>query len=124
MTNGERSEESRGFPYKPGNPWLGVDRREEYEEFIAGNRAGLEALRDAIEAALNDGQAQIDIPFSDYPGVVVVESDPLEIEREKPTAMDWIAATVSFLLVPGLVIGGAVVAVILIKWLWALVFAQ
>ena len=123
MTTEEQLKNPREFPYRPGNPWLGVDRREEYEEFIAGNRAGLEALRDTINTALNDGQAQIDIPFTDYPGVIIVEGDPRETEQKKSTAMDWIAAIVSFMLVPALVIGSVAVATISIKWLWNLVFA-
>lgn len=87
----EIKENPRQFSYRTGSPWLSVDRRDEYEEFIAGNRAGLEALRDAIDTALNDGQVQIDIPFTDYPGVIIVDGDPRETEQGKPTAMEWFA---------------------------------
>ncbi len=124
MTAEERSQRPREFPYKAGKPWLGADRREESEEFIAGNRAGLEALREAVDTALEEGRAEIDIAFTDYPGVVRVEGDPREIERQKPTAMEWMAALVSFLLVPALVVGGTVMAILLIKWLWNLGLAQ
>ncbi len=110
-------ETQREFPYKPGNPWLGVDRREEYEEFIAGNRAGLEALRTAIDTALQQGQAEIKIPFTDYPGVVVVEGDPREAERQKPRLMDWFAGAVSLLLIASLFLGAVAVVAFVVKWL-------
>ena len=79
MTSQKDDSLSREFPYRQGNPWLGVDRREDYEEYIAGNRAGLEALRDAVNMALDNGKSEIKIPFTDYPGIVLIE------ERAKGT---------------------------------------
>ena len=114
----------REFPYKKGNPWLGVDRREDYEEYIAGNRSGLEALRDAVNMALDNGKSEINIPFTDYPGIVLIEGDPREVEQEKPKAKDWIAGIFSFLLVPALFIAGTATVVVLGKWLWKLIFGK
>jgi hypothetical protein len=107
----------REFPYRQGNPWLGVDRREEYEEYIAGNRAGLQALREAIDKALQEGKSEISIPFTDYPGVILVEGDPRESEQARPRARDWVAAVFSCLLVPALLMAGAVIVGVLVKWL-------
>jgi hypothetical protein len=124
MTSQKDDLPSREFTYRQGNPWLGVDRREDYEEYIAGNRAGLEALRDAVNMALDNGKSEIKIPFTDYPGIVLVEGDPRESEQEKPKAKDWIAGIFSFLLVPVLLIAGAATVVVLGKWLWKLIFVK
>lgn len=115
---------SREFPYKQGNPWLGVDHREDYEEYIAGNRAGLEALRDAVDMALDNGKSEIKIPYTDYPGIVLIEGDPREAEQGKPKAKDWIAGILSFFLVPALFIAGTAAVVVLSKWLWKFIFGK
>lgn len=118
MTTQRPGSSPREFPYKQGNPWLGVDRREEYEEFIAGNRAGLEALRTAIDSALRDGKSEINIPFTDYPGIILVEGDPRETDHGRPGVRDWIAGMFGFLLVPALLIAGAAIVGVLVKVLW------
>jgi hypothetical protein len=124
MTSQTSDSPSREFPYRQGNPWLGVDRREDYEEYIAGNRAGLEALRDAVTQALDNGKSEIKIQFTDYPGIVLVEGDPRETEQGKPKAIEWIAGIVSILLVPTLFIAGTALVVVLSKWLWKLIFEK
>jgi hypothetical protein len=109
--------DQREFPYKSGNPWLSVDRRDDYEEFIAGNRSGLEALKTAVDKALIDGKAEIDIPFTDYPGIVLVEGDPRETNQQKPRFRDWIAGATSLLLMAILILGSFAVVIFLVKWL-------
>jgi hypothetical protein len=108
--------EPKSFPYKAGQPWLGVDRREEFEEFIAGNRAGLEALRDAVDRALREGKADIDLPFTEYPGVVVVESDPRETATGKPGFTDLLGCAFAVGLVLAVVMGGAAVFGLVFRW--------
>jgi hypothetical protein len=92
------------FAYKTGNPWLAFDDREEYEDCISGNRPGLEALRDAVNAALEKKVAKLDFHFSHLRGVVLVEGDPRETAKTKATWKDWLAGLFSLLLTATIVI--------------------
>jgi hypothetical protein len=62
-------------------PWIAHgSETAEHEDFLVGNRAGLEALKQAVEQALRDGQSLTPQPGIEYIGIRVVETDP-----RKPT---------------------------------------
>ncbi len=99
------------------NPWLAFDEREEYEDCISGNRKGLEALREAIDKALIDKQARIDIHFSHIQGIVLIEGDQRETARTKNTWRDWIAAAFSLILIVVVLMAGFVAVGVAIKYI-------
>jgi len=101
-----KTQQKPKFDYKPGNPWLAFDEREEYEDCISGNRQGLEALRDAVSAALDKKQSNLDFHYSHVRGVVLVEDDPRETAKTKNTWKDGVAALFSLLLAAIVVILG------------------
>ena len=92
------------FDYKAGNPWLAFDEREEYEDCISGNRQGLEALRDAVCAALEKKESSLDFHYSHVRGIVLVEGDPRETAKTKNTWKDYIAALFSLLLAVAVIV--------------------
>jgi len=94
------------FDYKAGNPWLAFDEREEYEDCISGNRQGLEALRDAVSAALEKKESNLDFHFSHVRGILLVEGDPRDTVKTKNTWKDGVAALFSLLLAATVVILG------------------
>ncbi|RRJ98974.1 hypothetical protein Ga0100231_000860 [Opitutaceae bacterium TAV4] len=115
----ERKDEdasSKKFKYRTGNPWLCNDNREEYEDCIAGNKEGLNALRNAIDEALEKGESRMSLHFSSFAGVVRVEGDPRETEPiQKNTFWGWVGAILyavcGFALI-GLVLGGGILFVL------------
>jgi hypothetical protein len=70
--------------FKPNNPWLAFDERDDYENYLSGNRAGLELLRTAIDGALEKGQTSLEGQWLQIAGVVLVENDPREVYQRKP----------------------------------------
>ncbi|HEX8371730.1 MAG TPA: hypothetical protein VF585_03045 [Chthoniobacterales bacterium] len=54
----------------------GSEAGELHEDFLIGSRAGLEALRSAIEEALRSGEGPISHPGIEYIGVRLIEVDP------------------------------------------------
>lgn len=61
----------------PEAPWIAHgSETAEHEDFLIGNRAGLEALKSAIERALADGEAGINDPKIEFIGIRVVDQDP------------------------------------------------
>ncbi len=108
--------------YQSPNPWLAFDERDEYEDCIAGNRKGLEALRSAIDQALEEKQSSIDFHFSHVRGVVLVEGDPRDTAKiRKNTWRDWLAATGSLLLLILFVLGSIFVVGITFKFIKRLI---
>lgn len=67
-------------PPDPRQPWLTWDEREDFEDYLSGNVEGLTRLRDAIDAALEHGQAPLGPTraFFSVNGVLRVDGDPRE----------------------------------------------
>jgi hypothetical protein len=67
------------YPMREQRAWIahGSDTAE-HEDFLIGNRAGLEALKSAIEGALYKGEGMIGQPGSKFIGVRMVEAEPCE----------------------------------------------
>jgi hypothetical protein len=64
-------------PMNDKQPWLiHGSVTAEHEDFLIGNRAGLEALQAAIHRALAEGQANLGLPNIEFIGVRMVETDP------------------------------------------------
>jgi hypothetical protein len=60
-------------------PWVAHgSETDEHEDFLIGNRAGLEALKSAVEGALRDGEWIISEPKIEFTGIRVMELDPRE----------------------------------------------
>jgi hypothetical protein len=58
-------------------PWIAHgSETSEHEDFLIGNRAGLEALKSAIERALYEGESLLHQPGIEYLGIRVVAKDP------------------------------------------------
>jgi hypothetical protein len=109
------------FDYKSGNPWLAFDERDEYEDCISGNRQGLEALRDAVSAALEKKASNLDFHYSQVRGVVLVEGDPRETAKTKNTWKDAVAALFSLLLAATVVILGFAAVLFVFKFVKKLI---
>jgi hypothetical protein len=116
-----KSAQKPKFDYQPGTAWLAFDEREEYEDCISGNRQGLEALRDAVNAALERKDAHLDFHFSHVRGVLLVEGDPRESAKTKNTWKDGVAALCSLLLAATVVILGFAAVLYVFKFVKKLV---
>jgi hypothetical protein len=59
-------------------PWIAEgSETSQHEDFLIGNRAGLEALKSAIERALyGEGESLLHQPGIHYVGIRVVHNDP------------------------------------------------
>ena len=93
-------------------PWVADGRcSPEYEDLLIGNRAGLERLRQSIDAALADGECRIEEPDVEFIGVRVVDVDPRrsEPESDKPTpkqrVTSWGCLLAAFVLIFVLIAG-------------------
>ena len=96
-------------------PWLAWDERADFEDCLSGNREGLLALRAAIDAALERGQAPLAPPrtFFAVAGVLRVEGDPrATLAPTKPTVGSCFLGLLSALLGVFLLGGGAVLLVV------------
>ena len=56
----------------------------EHEDFLIGNRAGLELLRRKVDDALTTGECRVDEGSVEFVGVRLVESDPRAQTAVKP----------------------------------------
>jgi hypothetical protein len=73
---------------KPTKPWIELDV-EEGEDYIVGNREGLELLHNTIGEAIQNGQASMDNGYIN--GVKCVEDGYSTMEPHKNTLGSYIA---------------------------------
>ena len=58
-------------------PWVAHGScTSEHEDFLIGNRAGLELLKQKVDAALATGECRIEEGSVDFAGIRLVERDP------------------------------------------------
>ena len=62
-------------------PWIAHgSETAEHEDFLIGNRQGLEELKIAVEVALRDGESFFQQPGIEYNGIRLVEQDPRKVD--------------------------------------------
>lgn len=78
MPTDERSEADE-------QPWVAHGScTSEHEDFLIGNRAGLELLKQKVDAALESGECRIEEGSVDFVGIRLVERDPRTGADSKP----------------------------------------
>ena len=55
-------------------PWAAVAESAQYEDCLIGNREGLVQLRDAIDSAISNGEAQLPAMITDMMKILVLDS--------------------------------------------------